>query len=195
MLHEAEAQLDARDAIGNRRNHHSIFVRHSRRFRRGHGDEQHTFVQDVVTSDVVRERQRHTLGHAAEYDRRARDAKRRVAVEVFDELFRRFANFEAKRVHDLLALAPSEHDECDDEGDEQREPAAVIGSTIPSLSMAPNVSGTARKKITPPHLRFFFRKRTESDLTSNEIGRHAPRPSRHLTEIHWNWGSSATSSD
>ena len=41
----------------------------------------------MVTSDVVRERERHALGHAAEYDRRARDAKRRVVVEVFDELF------------------------------------------------------------------------------------------------------------
>jgi hypothetical protein len=104
LLHEAKAQLDARDALSNRRSHHCIFIRHSRRFRRGHGDEQHIFVQNVVTSDVVRECQRHALGHAAEHDRRAWDAKRRVAVEMFDKLLRRLANFEANRVQDLLTL-------------------------------------------------------------------------------------------
>jgi hypothetical protein len=102
-LHEAEAQLDARDAVSNRRNHHPIFIRHSRRFRRGYCYEQHILIQDVVTSDVVRECQRHALGHAAEYDRRAWDSKRRVAVETFDKLLRRLANFEANRVQDLLS--------------------------------------------------------------------------------------------
>ena len=44
---------------------------------------------------------------------------------MFDKLLRRLANFEANRVQDLLALAPGEHEECDDESDEQGEPAAV----------------------------------------------------------------------
>ena len=44
---------------------------------------------------------------------------------MFDKRLRRLANFEANRVQDLLALAPGEHEECDDESDEQGEPAAV----------------------------------------------------------------------
>ena len=52
-------------------------------------------------------------------------AIRRIGAELFDEIFRRLANFEAHRVHDLLALAPGEHEERDDEGDQQREPAAL----------------------------------------------------------------------
>ncbi len=82
-------------------------------------------MQHMIAVDVVRERERHALSHAAQNDGHAGDATRRVAPQLIDELFRRLANLQPNRVHDLLALAPSQHEERDDEGDQQAEPAAV----------------------------------------------------------------------
>jgi hypothetical protein len=82
-------------------------------------------MQHAIAFDVVRERERHTLGHAAEYDGRARDATRRVAPELVDERLRRLAYLHPNLVHDLLALAPGQHEERDGEGDQQGEPAPV----------------------------------------------------------------------
>src|SRR5262249_57427369 len=117
-LHEAEAQLDARHAVSNGSDRGSIFVRDPRYFRRGYGDEQHIFVQDMVAFYVLRKRERYAFGHTAEDDRDAGYAKWRIAVEVFDKLLRTLANFEANSVHNLLTLAPREHEECDDHGNE-----------------------------------------------------------------------------
>ena len=83
-------------------------------------------MQDVVALDVVRQRERHALGHAAEHDRGARECETadRVAMRSMKS-FDALANLQPDLVHDLLALAPGQHEERDDEGDEQREPAAV----------------------------------------------------------------------
>jgi hypothetical protein len=91
----------------------------------GHRDQKHMLMQHAIAFDVVRERERHTLGHAAEYDGRARDATRRVTPELADELLRRLAYLHPNRVHDLLALAPGQHEERDGEGDQQGEPTTV----------------------------------------------------------------------
>ena len=85
LLHKAEAQLNASYTRGNRSDCGPILIRHPRRFHRRHGDKQYILVQDAVAFGVMRQRERHALGHAAEYDRCARDPKRGILVEVFDE--------------------------------------------------------------------------------------------------------------
>ena len=82
-------------------------------------------MQHVVAIDVVRERKRHAFGHAAEHDRRSRKTIRRIAFDVFEEILHALAKLDAKLVHHLLALAPGQHEEGDNQGDEQGEPAAV----------------------------------------------------------------------
>ena len=52
----------------------------SRRLCRRHRNEEHIFIEDVIALDVVRERERHTLGHPAEDDRRPRNAVWRVLL-------------------------------------------------------------------------------------------------------------------
>ena len=100
------------------------------------------FVQDVVAIDVVRQRERHALGHAAEHDRQARKAQRRIASDVFEKVLRALAKLNPELVHHLLALAPRQHEEGDDERDSK-------GNQPPSKSLveveAKNRRSSARR--------------------------------------------------
>ena len=44
-------------------------------------------LQHAIASGIVRKRARHAFGHPAENDGHARDATRRVAPDLIDELF------------------------------------------------------------------------------------------------------------
>jgi hypothetical protein len=82
-------------------------------------------IEDAVVPEVLRQHQRHALRHTPENDGGAREAQRRILLEPRDELFRALAQPEAHRIHDLLALAPGDHQERHSEGDQQRKPASL----------------------------------------------------------------------
>ena len=56
LLHEAEAQLEASYALGERRDDESIVFRRSRGLGHVGCDQQDSFMQDMVAIDIVRQR-------------------------------------------------------------------------------------------------------------------------------------------
>ena len=116
----------AGNALGDRRDHNSIVFRRSRRLRHVGRDQQHPFVQDMVAIDIVRQRERHALGHAAENDRGSRQAQWRIAAHAVDEILNVRSRISSRTVS--MTSSPLRHVSMRNamtKAMSKREPAAV----------------------------------------------------------------------
>ena len=102
LFHEAEAQFDAGDAVAQWRSAAALIVGDAGGFGDADGDQQDLAVQAAVVLEILRERQRDSLGHAAEDDSGAWQAQRRNGLQLREEIFGPLAYLQAHQIHDLV---------------------------------------------------------------------------------------------
>ena len=124
-LHEPVAQLDSSNAGTDGCDHGPLGGCDARYLRNRDSDQQDVLVQHSVKLEVLRQRQGDPLRQAAEHDGRSGKTMRRVSLNALGELLQTLPQPQTNAVHDLLALAPGEHQKRDHESDQQRKPAAV----------------------------------------------------------------------
>jgi hypothetical protein len=87
MLHEAELQRHAGEAVADRRDHGALRVRHPGNLRNVHRDQENLLVEHVVVAEILGQREWYPLPHATHHHGGAGQAKRRIGAHPSPELF------------------------------------------------------------------------------------------------------------